>query len=456
MRAMKLRRYEVVPAIATTGSLRLSVLDLVPRLVPLTFLHFFDARLDGERLAQALGRTLASFPCLTGRMVGDGAGGHLVDWAAGAPVTFEVADVDGAVARPGPGRDAKAELPSLIAPLGAWRLGLRGGPLLRARLTRHRDGSVLAVSISHALTDMHGYCLFVEHWAAEARGERGRAPCHDRALVDRVADENATAAAANATAAAVAEHFVQLSRLGSVRNVARFAAGAIDSVTTTVHVPAASLAALKQEALASAPPGAPLSTHDALAAHLWRTLGSLRRLDGAAPNLLTSILNLRGRAATALPDSYFGNATLAIPAALPQRELAASSLSRRALALRAAAARLDPARVAAVTAFLDGERGAGRFGSLFPRMGLFANDLWVNNWSRFPVYALDFGGGRPFWFDFPRLPLPWFVVVAPAGPALAADGVDLHLSLPRTLARYAAGVIPVQRRNARWNELASA
>jgi shikimate O-hydroxycinnamoyltransferase len=418
--------------------LRLSVFDLVPRHVPLTFVHFFDARLDGELLARALARTLSSFPCLTGRMVRDADGGHRVDWT-GAPVTFEVADVDGPIARPGPARPAKADLAALIAPIATWRLALRGGPLFRARLTRYRDGSVLAVSVAHALTDMHGYCFLVEHWAAQARGEEGRAPCHERTLVD-------DAAAAAAGRDGVGEHFVELSRLGQLRNVARLGAGYFDSVSTVVRVDGGVLARLKAEMVAAAPAHAQLSTNDALAAHLWRALGGQRSLDGAQLNRLTTIVNLRRT--SGLPDGYFGNATLAIAAALPHRELLAASPAERALALRAAAARLDRARIAAVTAYLDDHRRAGSFGSLFPRMGVFADDLWINNWSRFPVYDLDFGGGRPFWFDLPPVPLPWFVVVAPAGPGAAA-GVDLHVSLPRALCRYAAGVIPVHLRNAR-------
>src|SRR5207247_2663696 len=98
-----------------------------------------------------------------------------------------------------------------------------------------------------------------------------------------------------------------------------------------------------------------------------------------------SIVNLRGRAHAELPASYFGNATLAVPASMPQEQLLASTQAQRALAVRRAGAGLDRARLAAVVAFLAARRRARDFGSAFPRMGIFADDLWINNWSRFPL-----------------------------------------------------------------------
>jgi shikimate O-hydroxycinnamoyltransferase len=424
------RRHRVTAASPRAGAERLSVFDLVPRHVPLSYVHFFAARLDADALRAGLARTLASFPALTGRVVADGEGGHRVAWDAAGAVSFVVVERDEPMPRPDVTCGAKAYLGELVDTIPAWRLALAGAPLFRARLTRYRDGSVLGVSLSHALADMHGYCLLMMHWAAQTRGAPAAEPCHERERVDALA-QGAPGAAYGAADAAVAEHFVQLSRAGRVRNLARFARGALDSRTVTRRLARAELDALKQEAAVDHPRA---STHDALAAHLWRTIGGLRALDTAHPNLLTSIVDLRRLPHAGLPESYFGNATLAVPAALPQRDVRVAPAGQRTRAVRAASERLDRERLSTVVAFLAERRRARAFATLFPRMGIFADDLWINNWSGFPVYELDFGAGRPFWFDLPRVPLPFFALVAPAAPGGASAGVDVHLSLPRALA----------------------
>jgi shikimate O-hydroxycinnamoyltransferase len=417
--ARTVRSHRVVAERPRRGSERLSVLDLVPRNVPLSFVHFYEATLDGDALAAALARTLSSFPSLAGRVVPDGDGGHRIDLDAD-PVSFVVVDDEGPMPRPTAGHGARPHLPGLVDAIPAWRLAACGGPLFRARLTRFRDGSVLGVSLSHALTDMHGYCLLMQHWAAQARGDDAPAPVHDRSLVER---QLGTAAGG------VGEHFVRLSRVGRVRNIARLVAGSATSASRTVHIGAAQLLALKQEALAGAPPGAHLSSADALSAHLWQRYGGLRRLDADATSTLTRIVDLRRLDAADLPDAYFGNATLAVPASLSHGDVMHGPPARRALAVRAATGRLDRPRLAAVTGFLAERRRHRDFAAVFPRMDLGGNDFWINDWSRFPVYDLDFGGGRPIGFDLPRVPLPWFAVVAPS----PAGGVDVHLSMPRSL-----------------------
>jgi shikimate O-hydroxycinnamoyltransferase len=419
--ARSLRHLRVVADRPSLAGERLSVLDLVPRNVPLSFVHFYDAAIDGDALAASLARTLSSFPALAGRIVAD-RGGHRVDHDAG-PVSLIVVDDDRPMPRPRPGHGARALLPRLVDTIPAWRLALCGGPLFRARLTRFRDGSVLGVSLSHALADMHGYCLFMQHWAAQHRGEVAVEPVHDRSLVE--------AHTGSGDRDGVDAHFARLSRAGRVRTLARFAGGYLDSASITLRIAGSSLAALKAEALAGAAPGAHLSTHDALSAHLWRRFGGQRRLSPTATSTLTRIVNLRRIAAAALPDAYFGNATLAVPASLPHGDVLTGSPAQRALAVRASTGRLDRPRLAAVTAFLDDHRRRGDLGAVFPRMGVFDNDFWINDWSRFPVYDLDFGAGRPVWFDLPRVPLPWFAVIAPA--PSAAEGVDVHLSMPRAL-----------------------
>jgi shikimate O-hydroxycinnamoyltransferase len=425
--ARSLRHLRVGPDRPSLASERLSVLDLVPRNVPLSFVHFYDAVIDGDALAASLARTLSSFPSLGGRIVRNRHdGGHRVDHDAG-PVSLVIVDDDGPMPRPGPGDGARALLPRLVDTIPAWRLALRGGPLFRARLTRFRDGSVLGVSLSHALADMHGYCLFMQHWAAQHRGEVVVEPVHDRSLVE--------AHAGAAGRDGVDAHFARLAPADRVRTLSHFAGGYLDSATVTLRIAASSLAALKAEALAGAP-GAHLSTHDALSAHLWQRFGGQRRLAPTATSTLTRIVNLRRLADAALPDAYFGNATLAVPASLPHGDVLTASPARRALAVRAATARLDRPRLAAVTSFLADHRRRGDLGAVFPRMDLFRNDFWINDWSRFPVYDLDFGAGRPVWFDLPRVPLPWFAVIAPAPPL--ADGVDVHLSMPRALVPAAA------------------
>lgn len=176
----------------------------------------------------------------------------------------------------------------------------------------------------------------------------------------------------------------------------------------------------------------PASSGDALGAHLWRVLGALRGRDPAAQERLGIVVGLRAALKDRLPDGYWGNAVSNTTAALPARELREEPLAHTVAAVRAALDRVTLDRIRQEAAFLEAQRAAGRSGRVFSRMSLdaFEGTVALNNVSRLPVYAVEFGAGRPFWFAFPASPIPWTVLITPTPDD--DHSRDVHLSVPGT------------------------
>jgi len=391
----------------------------VPRHVALSYVYYFDGRLDPDDLCHSLGELLSGFPFLAGRLVRTAAGEHDVRYDGGA-VSFVVEDDDRPMPRRASSDGTKQPFGATRNSIPFWRVALAGQPLFRARLSRYADGSALAVSISHALVDMHSFCALMDDWAGAHRGAT-RTPPGERGL---------PWPANSREHSALREHFLHFNRIDALRTTARFARGGLDCETRTVHFTQSELAGMRGEAQRTLETGEWISTNDALAAHLWSELGALRRFDRGTASVLTSIVNLRQCGSRALAKTYFGNATLAIPATLA--EDGSAGLSRRAAAVRGSIRRLDDERIGGVIAYLESRARKDDLRGVWPRMDVFESDLWINNWSKFGIYEVDFGAGKPSWFDMPNVPIPWFSLVLPAPPAIG--GVDVHLSLPRAAA----------------------
>jgi hypothetical protein len=212
-----------------------------------------------------------------------------------------------------------------------------------------------------------------------------------------------------------------------------FAPGRAAAVRMILPFPSAELARLKAAASAGAAAAgraeeaARLSTNDALCAAVWRALGASRRrrgpadLTGACPSTFTFVANTRQLVLPRAQQVFIGNATVLVQAALPAAAMRAASLADAASALRAAKAALTPDAVRAEMAFLQAHADAGerniRWNSLtldgaqrqpfdahtsylhalLTRTVLNTGGAAMWDWSKFPIYDLEFCGAKPFW-----------------------------------------------------------
>ncbi len=262
-------------------------------------------------------------------------------------------------------------------------------------------GSVLGVLINHTLADGGSALAFLESWSREHLGLPWDEPSHDRGALEALGRLSQDPATRDGRVFA---------RVGRMRHLATsLRPGLRRRATVTTRFEAAELAAMKSEALgALTEPGAWVSTNDVLTAHLWACRGRVARSGGrgggvAGPGRRGTV-RARRRAAVGV----LGNCVTKSWTSLPAGELRGGSLGAVADEVRRSLRSNTEDKIRDEIAFLGSHRPARRAPSCDVGGGLDASEasLSVNNWSRFPLYRIDLGAGRPFWYEFPDLPAP--------------------------------------------------
>ena len=166
-------------------------------------------------------------------------------------------------------------------------------------------------------------------------------------------------------------------------------------------------------------------------AHLWQVLAELRNRPGTVPETLGLITGIRSALGSALPERYWGNAVTNASPVMPAAELRSASLGSVAQAVRGGLASLTEQSVCDEIGFLTAQREAGRSRQVLSRMWLdaFAGTVAFNNVAQLPVYEIEFGSGKPFWYEYPATPVPWTVHITQSPAQDGGRVVDI--SLPR-------------------------
>ncbi|MEU6392310.1 acyltransferase [Streptomyces sp. NPDC046939] len=406
---------------------RLGVHDLMNGTFATSRTFFYRQTLDADAVEDSLRRTLAHYPLLTGRLERDADGGLSVA-CDDAGAVFAVARSDRPMPDYGPDRPARADLRRYLHSVNAFRVVGHDTPLLAVKVTHMRGGgSVLGVSINHAVVDGGGYLDFLLHWSRTHAGEERPAAPYDRSLLDGLAD--------GVPPAPDDPQYDVITGRQKFGFIWKVNAGARRMRTLTVRFTADEVLGLRETARAGqGSDQQAASSGDALGAHLWRVLGALRDREPDAQERLGIVVGLRAVLKDRLPDGYWGNAVSNTTATLPARTLREEPLAHTATALRTALDRVTPDRVRQEAAYLEAQRTRGRSGRVFSRMALdaFEDTVALNNSSRLPVYAVEFGAGRPFWFEYPASPIPWTVLITPTPDD--DHSRDVHLSIPRDAA----------------------
>ncbi|MFZ4156464.1 acyltransferase [Streptomyces pseudogriseolus] len=421
---------------ADGGRVRLTPYDLLigPWYVPLTF--FYRRTLDGAALRDSLARTLLRYPPLAGRLERDADGGMSV-LCNDAGVRFTEASSPEPMREYGHGLRAQPVIGDVVREVSPFGVVSRDTPLLKIRLTQMRGGgSVLGVLINHTLADGGSALAFLESWSREHLGLPWEEPSHDRGALEALGRLSQDPATRDGRVFA---------RVGRMRHLATsLRPGLRRRATVTTRFEAAELAAMKSEALgALTEPGAWVSTNDVLTAHLWRVVGELRGQAAAAEEWLGLVAGARSGLGDALPPAYWGNCVTKSWTSLPAGELRGRSLGAVADEVRRSLRSNTEDKIRDEIAFLGSHRRRGVHRHVMSARGLDASEasLSVNNWSRFPLYRIDLGAGRPFWYEFPDLPAPT-VHIAPTPEE--DGGRDVYLCLSESHADLA--------RTPRWQE----
>ncbi|MEU8976273.1 acyltransferase [Streptomyces monashensis] len=426
----RVERVHTVRAGTADGArIRLTGYDLLtgPWYTPLTF--FYRDTLDGAALRDSLARTLRRYPLLAGRLQRDADGGLSV-LCNDAGVRFTEASCPDPMRDYGHGLRAEPVIGELLREVSAFRVVGRDTPLLKIRLTQMKGGgSILGVLINHSLADGGSTVAFLESWSREHLGLSWEDPSHDRGVLDTLGRLSADPATRAGRA------FVAVGRVRHLATTLRVGVNKLATITTRFG--AAELAALKAEAQRTLPDAdAWVSTNDALTAHLWQVLGELRDRPADAAEWLGLIVGAQSRLGDALPASYWGNCVSNSWTSLTAARLRELPLGAVARDVRRCLDSNTEDKIRDEIAFLGSYRskGVSRHVMSVRAPDVSTTSLSVNNWSQFPLYRIDLGAGRPFWYEFPDLPVPT-VHIAPTPEE--DGGRDVYLCLPESDAALA-------------------
>jgi hypothetical protein len=328
----------------------------------------YEARLDEQRLSAALTAAVEGIPPL---------GCHLIELEDGrwglvsanpAPRLIEVQEVPhapGELSEPG-------TLDELVPRLST----APHQPVLAIRLTHTPTGSLLGITLSHAVADGFGLFLFLRAWSRAVHGRSVEPLPWERHLLAVGTPEPSVALSPEDVWRRTGFSWCPPGRKLEVPQPASFG-------RRLVPPEPGSLAE-----------GHPLSDNDLLCAWLIKThAGALAGPTGLAVAIPVDYRRSHG----GLPANYFGNAIRFAPLWLERETLERETLPGLAARVQEAVRAVIDARGAHESleclARLLRERGGRVLSELHtvePRAGLL-----ITNVSRLPVGTLDFGAGPP-------------------------------------------------------------
>ena len=291
---------------------------------------------------------------------------------------------------------------------------VEGEPLTKIKLTQTPRGSVLGVSISHALADGFSYFHFLSSWSRVFQGKRILSPSHQRELLMPKTSDHQKLITPDDILARCG-FFWGGKRHASSREQIHYEERLLISKDTMSKL----LAEAQKEC------EVPLFYNDVITAFLWKKY--ITEWNESKSNLTTYVscpFDYR-RVLRILPRAYFGSALCCATASIDYESLVHASLGKLALLIRKAVAQVKQDYVLGSLKTLESlrqQRGLAAMGEIHvmhPRDGLV-----VTNISRLPVQNLEFGSGT----------LTGFQVLNSAQRAAAIlpaqDGVDVRVYHP--------------------------
>jgi shikimate O-hydroxycinnamoyltransferase len=362
------------------------------------FVFAYQDTIDPDRLRSSLERTLEDFWPLRSKLV------RLSDHAH----AFQPAD-EGLVfetARSASTFDSADDVTAFVDSVHT----VEGEPLTKIKLTQTPQGSVLGVSISHALVDGFSYFHFLSSWSRIHHDQRFLPPVHQRELL--------TPKTSTPRELVTPDEVLTRSGFFWVGKRHPVARDQLSEERLLLSKEAINelLAEARQDCQIS------LFPNDVLTAYLWKSCIT-RWYDGSgnSSTFVTCPVDFR-RILRAVPRTYFGCAICGTTVSLDYDSLVSASLGELALLVRQAVARVKQEYVSGALETLERlrqQRGLPAMEEIHVRHP--QHGMVVSNISRLPIQSLDFGAGIPIAFQ--ALPS------ADRGAAIlpAEDGVDIRI-----------------------------
>jgi shikimate O-hydroxycinnamoyltransferase len=367
---------------------------------PIEFVFAYSGELDFDALRASLEATLEHFGPLRSRLVRTSDASYGLA-ASDDGLVFDVTNLDEPL-------DLAINAYDFLSPVDT----VEDEPLTRIRLTHTPVGSVLGVSISHAVVDGFSYFHFLSSWARAHNGKPFHPPSHERELLipeastDSPGLDPAAVLAGSGTFWADKRKTIDRSQL------------AWDTISFTREAMNELLRQGQKDV------DVRLSHHDVITAHLWRTYLSEWTSSDDGEAYISCPVDFRRRMKP-FPLTYFGCAVSLATDSIAYDELMTAPLGALALNVRSAIASIDPDYTIRALHTLERLRLQEGLSALeevhviHPRSGLL-----VTNLSRLPVNEIAFDAGPPTGFAI-LTPTERGAVVLPAD-----DGVEIRVCLP--------------------------
>ncbi|KAL2609674.1 hypothetical protein R1flu_028247 [Riccia fluitans] len=246
----------------------------------------------------------------------------------------------------------------------------------------------LSTSYSHAVADGFSGTHFLSSWAQISRGEPiSLMPVHDRSLL--------TPRKSSSVLDGCPVRFMN----NSIKEPLALEISKPEEGVSNISMKLSKrkMNELKAEALRDAP-GEILSTADCVSAHLWRLIIEKRKLKPHELTRFYTSVDCRSRLKD-FPAGYFGNCLTASVVVVTAGELLSKPLGYAATIIHNAVKAMDEEVIRGIIDWLSVNDyhwsciGDEPFMPGDPKFNLHTvSASWSN---RFPLYELDFGGGRP-------------------------------------------------------------
>lgn len=367
---------------------------------PIEFVFTYNAIIEEKKLRSSLEETLNYFPPAKSTLkIGDDGKYVFVSLEKGysldvinSPLNFEDTEK----------RD------QFIDPVKS----LEGEILTRVRLTQTPNGSVLGVSISHAVVDGFSYFYFLSSWARVFNGLDVFPPSHDRNLLIKPAKGHEN----------ISPNLV-LKDAGLFYDQPRTEIHRDKLKWENVHISQDELKTHLGEAQKDCE--VRLSFNDIIVGTLWKKyMKKWNKHKGDHLTYISCPFDYR-RLLPDFPKTYFGNAVALATTPLSYDELMEAKLSELAVLVRNNIKSVNEEYIF---------RGLNTLSELTSQKGVSVNEnlhvaspqdgLLVTNLSRLPVNQIEFGAGPPISYEI-LTPANRGAVVLPA-----EDGVQVRVCCP--------------------------
>jgi shikimate O-hydroxycinnamoyltransferase len=365
---------------------------------PVTFAFAYASSIDPAWLRSSLEKTLVHFPLLRSKLIGVSDDAYMFQPVEDG-LSFETTQSSESFG-------TTQDFNQFVSPVASTE----GEPLTRVKLTQTPEGSVLGVSVSHALADGFSYFHFLSSWARIAREQPILEPSHQReALIPEPPQHQGPITAEDV-----------LTRCGLFWDERRRELADEPLREERTLISKAQVKELLRESQASC--DIPLTNNDVITAFLWRKyVPRWSRSEDNPVTYVTLPFDFR-RALKALRRTFFGCALCFATASLDYESLLRAPLGELALLVRRAVGGVREDYIWSSLHTLESLRRGRGLGVMeeiqvrHPQHGIA-----VTNISRLPIQGLDFGSGIPTGFQaYTQIPRGAAILPAP-------DGVEVRV-----------------------------